>query len=321
MISTMRRVVAGIALACIAGTAAAQYPERATRIVVPFGPGGGADLTARLISQHLAEALGKPVVVENKPGAAGNIGTEQVARAAPDGYTLLLASTATAVNVSMYRKLPFDTLRELTPVSLVATVPLIVAVHPGVQAQSIQELVALAKSKPGHLNYSSGGVGTANHLAGELFKEVAGVDIAHVAYKGGGPALNDLLAGHVQLQFGTVASMREFVKAGRLRGLATTGPRRSQAVPDLPTVAEVGYPGAEVTAWYAVLAPAGTPRPVIERLSSEIARIVRLPQVQESLRAQGSDGVGSSTDDANRFFRGEVDKWGRIVRASNLYAD
>jgi len=312
---------AAIAIGGIAGPALAQYPDRTTRLVVPFAPGGGADLTARLISQHLSDALGKPVVVDNRPGAAGNIGTEQVARAAPDGYTLLLASTATAVNVSMYRKMPFDTLRELTAVSLVATVPLVVAVHPGVPVQTVKELVALAKSKPGALNYSSGGVGTANHLGGELFKDVARVDIAHVPYKGGGPALNDLVAGHVQLQFGTVASMRDLVKAGRLRGLATTGTKRSSAMPELPTIAEAGFPGAEVTAWYGVFAPAATPKPVIDRLSTEIARIVRLPDVQESFKAQGSDAVGNTADEANRFFRSEVETWTRVVKASNLYAD
>ena len=318
---TALKALATAALAGLASGAHAQYPDRPTRIVVPFAPGGGADITARLIARHLGDALGKPVVVENKPGAAGNIGTEQVARSAPDGYTLLLASTATAVNVSMYRKLPFDTMKELVPVSIVATVPLVVAVHPDVPVRTVAELVALAKSKPGGLNYGSGGVGTANHLGGELFKEVAGVDIAHVPYKGGGPALNDLLAGHVQLMFGTVASMRDLVKAGRLRALATTGETRSGALPDAPTIAEAGLPGAEVTAWYGVFAPAGTPRPIVERLGAEIARIVSLPDSQASFRTQGSDGMGLPPDQADRFFRREAEKWARVVKASNLYAD
>jgi tripartite-type tricarboxylate transporter receptor subunit TctC len=315
------KAATSLVLAALARGARAQARDRSTRLVVPFAPGGGADITARLVAQHLAESFGKPVVVDNRPGAAGNIGTEIVARAAPDGYTLLLASTATAVNVSMYRKLPFDTLRELTAVSIVSTVPLVVAVHPSVPAQSVQELVALARSRPGALNYSSGGVGTANHLGGELFREVAGVDITHVPYKGGGPALNDLIAGHVQLQFGTVASMRDLVRAGRLRALATTGERRSSAMPEVPTIAEAGLPGAEVTAWYGVFAPGGTPRPVVEQVSAEIARIVRMPESQESLRTQGSDGLGTTPDEANRFFRREVDKWARVVRASAMYAD
>jgi tripartite-type tricarboxylate transporter receptor subunit TctC len=321
MSSMLRRMAVGIAAALIAGSALAQYPDRTTRIIVPFAPGGGTDIVARLLAQNLAEALGKPVVVENRPGAAGNIGTEAVARAAPDGYTLLMAGTATSVNVTMFRKLQFDTLKDLTPISVIATVPLVVAVYPGVPVNSIKELIALAKEKPGQLNYSSGGLGTANHLGGELFKEVAGVNIVHIPYKGGGPALNDLIAGHVQLQFGTVASMRDFVKTGRLRGLATTGTVRSPSFPDLPTIAEAGAPGAEVTAWYGVMAPTGTPQPILDRLNVEISKIIRKPEMLEALKVQGADPVGGSIEDATRYFRGEVEKYGRVVKANNLYAD
>jgi tripartite-type tricarboxylate transporter receptor subunit TctC len=305
-----------------AGEAGAQtYPDRPVRLVVPYAPGGGADIHARLVAAHLATALGQQVLVENRPGAGSNLGTEHVARSAPDGYTLLVSSTATAVNQSMYRKLPFNVLKDFDSVSVLATVPLVVAVHPSVPAQTIPELVALAKSKPGVLNYASGGVGTANHLGGELFKLLAGVDIAHVAYKGGGPAINDLLAGHVQLLFGTVSSTYPLVKAGRLKGLATTGPKRSSAAPDLPTVIEAGLPGYEVTAWYGVLAPTGTPRPILERLAREIDRIVQLPDIQTAFQKQGSEAVGGTTEVASRFLHREVETWEKVVKASNMTAE
>lgn len=305
-----------------AGEAVAQtYPDRPVRLVVPYAPGGGADIHARLVAAHLATALGQQVLVENRPGAGSNLGTEHVARSAPDGYTLLVSSTATAVNQSMYRKLPFNVLKDFDSVSVLATVPLVVAVHPSVPAQTIPELVALAKSKPGVLNYASGGVGTANHLGGELFKLLASVDIAHVAYKGGGPALNDLLAGHVQMLFGTVSSTYPLVKAGRLRGLATTGPKRSSAAPDLPTVIEAGLPGYEVTAWYGVLAPTGTPRPILERLAREIDRIVQLPDIQTAFQKQGSEAVGGTTEVASRFLQREVETWEKVVKASNMTAE
>ena len=315
------RTILGVALFCLAGASCAEYPERPIRLVVPFPPGGGADLTSRLISQHLSEALGKPVVVDNRPGGAGNIGTEAVARAAPDGYTLLLASISNAVNVSLFQNLPFNILKDFEPVSLFVTVPLIVVVHPSVPVHTIPELIALAKSKPGQLNYSSGGVGTANHVAGELFKYLTQVDITHVPYKGGGPALNDLLGGHVQLQFGTITSMREVVKSGRLRPLATTGAKRSLAAPELPTVAESGVTGFEVVAWYGVLAPAGTPRPIVDRLSTELARILLAPAVQELLKTQGTEAVGSTSVEAARFISAEVDKWSKVVKTSGLHAE
>ena len=315
------RAVAGASLLCLAGASFAQYPERAVRLIVPFSPGGGTDLTARLISQRLPDALGKQIIVDNRPGGAGNIGTELVARAAPDGHTLLVASLSTSVNVSLFPKLPFNPVTNFEPVSLFVTVPLMVVVHPSLPVHSIKDLVALAKAKPGELNYSSGGMGTANHVAGELFKYMAKVDIVHVPYKGGGPALADVIAGHVPLFFGTMTLTRDHAKSGRLRALATTGAARTAGAPELPTVAEAGVAGFEVGAWYGVLAPAGTPRPIVTKLSEELARIVRLPEVRESLRAQGTDPVGSTPEEFARYLRTEIDKWAKIVKASGMRVD
>ena len=316
------RAIWGTALLCLAGPSfAADYPDRPIRLVVPFAPGGGTDLTARLISQRLPEALGKQIVVDNRPGGAGNIGTELVARAAPDGYTLLLAALSTTVNVSLFPKLPINPVKYFEPVSLFVTVPLLLVVHPSLPVQSVRDLVELAKAKPGQLNYSSGGMGTANHVAGELFKYMATVQMTHVPYKGGGPALVDLIGGQVHLFFGTMTLTSDHVKAGRLRALASTGAARVGAMPELPTVAESGVPGFEVGAWYGVLAPLGTPRPIVSRLSGELARIVRAGDVRDLLRAQGADPVGSTPDEFAQHLRIEVDKWSKIVKASGMRVD
>ena len=300
------------------GAVQAQYPERPLRLIVPFAPGGGADLTSRLISQRLPDLLGRQVVVDNRAGGASNIGSEAVARAAPDGYTLLLGSLSTSVNASLFPKLSFNVLKDFEPVSLLATVPLMVVVHPSFAAQSIAELIAMAKAKPGALNYASGGLGSANHVAGELFKSMAGVQITHVPYKGGGPALADLLGGHVGLLISTVTSTHDLVKSGRLRALATTGSKRSVVAPELPTVAEAGLPGYAVEAWYGVLAPAGTPRAIVERLSGDLARILQSAEGREALRAQGAEAVGNTPEEFARYLRMEVDKWAKMVKAQGL---
>ena len=305
-------------LLALTGTALADYPERPVKLVVPFAPGGGADLTSRLISQRLPDLLGRQVVVENRAGGASNIGSEAVARAAPDGYTLLLGSLSTAVNASLFPRLSFNVLKDFEPISLLATVPLMVVVHPSFSAQSIAELIAMAKAAPGALNYASGGLGSANHVAGELFKSMAGVQITHVPYKGGGPALSDLLGGHVGLLISTVTSTHDLVKTGRLRALATTGARRSVVAPELPTVAEAGLPGYAVEAWYGVLAPAGTPRAIVERLSGDLARILQSAEGREALRAQGAEAVGSTPEEFARYLRADVDKWAKMVKAQGL---
>jgi tripartite-type tricarboxylate transporter receptor subunit TctC len=315
------RAALALGCLCVASPSFADYPERPVRLVVPFSPGGGSDLTSRLISQHLSESLGKPVIVENRPGGAGNIATEAVARASADGYTLLLATLSTAVNVSLFQKLPFNPLTDFDPVSLVVTVPLLVVVHPSLPVSNIQELIKLANAKPGQLNYASGGIGTANHVGGELFKHMAHVQIAHVPYKGGGPALADVAGGHVQLFFGTMTATRDLAKSGRLRPLATTSAARSPSWPELPTVAESGLADFEVSAWFGVLAPAGTPKSIVARLSGELARMVRVQEVRDGLLAQGNDPVGSSEEDFGRHLRNEIDKWARVVHASGLRAD
>ena len=305
----------------LANSAYAQYPERAVRLVVPYAPGGGTDLTGRLAGQRLTEALGKQFIVDNRTGGAGNIGTELVARAAPDGYTLLIASLSNSVNVSLFPKLPINPVTNFDPVSLLVTVPMMLVVHPSLPVKSIQDLVALAKAKPGQLNYSSGGMGTANHVAGELFKYMAQVEIVHVPYKGGAPALSDVIAGQIHLIFGTMTMTRDFAKSGRLRALATTGPKRSAGAPELPTVAEAGVTGYEVGAWYGVLAPVGTPKPIIGKLSEELARIMRIPEVRASLLAQGSEPAGSTPEEYAKFLRAEIDKWAKITKASGMRAD
>ena len=307
--------------ACLASASYAQYPERIVRLVVPYAPGGGTDLTGRLAALRLTESLGKQFIVDNRPGGAGNIGTETVARATADGHTLLIASLSNSVNVSLFPKLPINPVTNFDPVSLLVTVPMMLVVHPSLPVKSIQDLIALAKAKPGQLNYSSGGMGTANHVAGELFKYMAQVQIVHVPYKGGAPALADVIAGQIHLIFGTMTMTREFAKSGRLRALATTGPARSAGAPELPTVAEAGVAGYEVGAWYGVLAPVGTPRPIIGRLSEELARIVRIPEVRASLLAQGSEPAGSTPDEYARFLRAEIDKWARIAKASGMRVD
>jgi tripartite-type tricarboxylate transporter receptor subunit TctC len=297
------------------------FPSRTVTIIVPFSPGGGTDISARMIAKHLTEATGRPFVVENKPGANGNIGADIVARAAPDGYTLMMGGTSTAVNASMFRKLPFDTLKSFVGVSIIAVSPTLLAVHSSVPANTIQELIALAKSKPGTLNFASGGVGTGNHLAGELFKHAAGVDIVHIPYKGGGPAMNDVIAGHIPIIFGSMSMTLKQVEAGRLRALATTGPARSNAAPTLPSVGEAGLAGAEFLLWYGLLAPAGTQKPIRDYLAGQVSAAIAKQEVRQSVISQGADPLGNSADEADQFFRKELERWIPVVKAANLYAD
>ena len=306
------------AIACLHGAAFAQaYPAKPVRIVVPFPPGGGTDIGTRILAQKLSETWGQTVVVENKGGAAGIVGTEFTAKAAPDGYTLMMGNIGThAINVSLYRKLPYDPLRDFAPVSQVAGLPLFLLVHPSVPANSTTELVALLKSKPGQFDYSSSGSGGSMHVAAELFKSMAGVRIVHIPYKGGGPAVADLLAGQVKISFATVLETLGHVKSGRVRALAVTSSRRSQAAPEFPTLAESGLSGYESTSWLALFAPSGTPREIIARVSADAARVMNSPDVRERFLAQGADPIGSTSEQLAAVLARDIAKYAKVIRDS-----
>ena len=315
-------VLAAAGLAACVSTALAQvYPDRPLRLIVPYAPGGGTDLTSRLIARQLTTSINQQVIVDNRAGGASNVGCEIAARSAPDGYTLLMAGISFSINISIFQKLNYDPLKDFDPVSLVATVPLIVVVHPSVPATSIRELIALAKAKPGTLNYGSGGTGTANHIAGELFKFMTATDIVHVPYKGGGPALADIVGGQIQLLFNTMTSTVGFMNTGKLRALAVTGKERSPAVPNLPTVIEAGIPGYDVGAWFGIVVPRGTPRARVNVLNSEIVRITRLPEAREQFAAQGAEAIGSTPEAFGKHLRVEIDKWAKVAKAAKLRAD
>ena len=313
-----------LALVLAASQALAQtYPARPVRVMVGFAPGGPNDIIARAYSARLAETLAQPFVIENRTGAAGNLAAEAVARAAPDGYTLMLGSTGTnAVNPSLYASLPFDAVRDLAPVSIVATSPSALAVHPKVAAHSVRELIALAKAQPGKLTYASAGSGSSQHLSAELFKRAAGVDIVHVPYKGAAPGITDLLAGQVDMSFAPVANVVPYAKSGKLRLLAVTGASRSAFAPGVPTVAESGLPGFDVITWYGVFATAGTPAVVVDRLNSELRKIAQSPQLKEQLAGLGIDAAASASPAEARAYRdAEVERWGKLVRALGVKAE
>jgi tripartite-type tricarboxylate transporter receptor subunit TctC len=294
------------------------FPDKPVRIIVPVAAGGGADFTARLVAQKLTEAWGQSVVVDNRPGAAGNLGVEIAAKAPADGYTLVLPITSFPVNPGLYAKLPFDTVKDFAPVALAGYFPLLLVVNPGVPARSVRELVALAKAKPGQLNYANSGSGTTAHLAAELLKRMAAVDIVNIAYKGGGPAVIDLVAGNVQIYFSTIPAALPQVKAGRLRALAVTSAKRVAAFPDLPTVAESGLPGFEVVGWVGFFVPAGTPRPVVARLNGDIVRILGMPDTQERLAGHGMIPGGGTPEDLGAFLKAEIAKWAKLIKEAGI---
>ena len=315
------KLVIGLLAAATLPAAAQQYPNRPIRLVVPYAPGGGTDLTSRLIALRLTESFKQQVIVDNRAGGASNIGAEITARSAPDGYTIMMAGISFSINVSIFSKLGYDPIKDFDPVSLVATVPLIVVVHPSVPATNIKELIALARAKPGTLNYASGGAGTANHIAGELFKYMTGTDIVHVPYKGGGPALADVVGGQVQLLFNTMTSTVGFMNSGKLRALAVTGKRRSPGVPNLPTVAEAGVPGYDVGAWFGIVVPRGTSRAIVNKLNSEIVRIARLPEARDQFVAQGAEAIGSTPEEFSKHLHVEIDKWAKVAKAAKMRAE
>ena len=308
---------------CAAGAASAQnYPGKPIRFIVPFPPGGPADILSRTIGQYLGESWGQQVVIDNRAGAGGNIGSEIVAKAPPDGYTILMGFVGThAINSSLYRELPFDAIRDFEPVGLVAMVTIVLVVHPSVPVKSVRELIALAKARPEQLNFGSPGNGTPQHLAGELFNTMAKVRMGHVPYKGAVPALNDLLGGRLSMIFSSMPPALPHVKAGKLRALGVTSAARSPAAPDVPTIAQSGLPGYEVVNWYGVLAPAKTAREIVGKLNAEITRIMGLPDVKERLAAQGAEVYTSTPEQFAIHIRSETEKWAQVVKFSGARLD
>jgi len=309
------RVFAWMLLACAMSAAAQPYPNRPVRIVVGFAPGGGVDISARLLASRLSEYLGQQFVVENKPGAGTNIAAVEVARSAPDGYTLFMNSPAVVINTALYAKPPYE-LRDFTGVSLFAATTNLLVVPASFEAKSVQDLVRIAKDKPGALNYSSAGPGTTQHLAGELFKLRTGTSIVHIPYKGSGPSMTALLASEVQLTFINPVAVGGHIKAGKLRALAVTDSKRTELMPDVPTMKEAGIDGVEVSLWYALLAPAATPRDTVDKLASAVARAAKDPVTREQLRKQGAEPVGNTPAEFNAYLREELARWSEVVKVS-----
>ena len=299
-----------------------KYPNRPVKIVLGFPPGQATDTVARAIAQKLGETTGQTFIVENRPGAAGIIGTDLVAKSTADGYTLVMGSSGVmAVNPGLYSKLPYDPVKDFAPITVAVTVPLFLVANPDFPPNTVKELVAYAKANPGKVNYASGGSGVTNHLAMELFKSVAGVDMVHVPYKGGPPALTDLIAGQVNVMFETGPGALPHVKSGKLKAIAVGGSKRSAAMPNLPTVAESGYPGFEAVAWIGISAPTGTPKEIITKLNSEIVKIVHLPDIKERFLGLGAESVGNTPEEFAVYLKAEIAKWGKVVKDSGAKVD
>lgn len=309
-------------IACLVASIAyaAEYPVRPIRIVVPYPPGGGADNVSRVIAQKLAQAFAQQVVIDNRPGASGIIGAEAVAKSPADGYTLLHDATAHSVNPAL-RKLPYDTLKDFAPITLIVVNPNLLVVHPSLPVKTIQDLIKLAKARPAQITYASSGIGSAQHMAGELFKSMAKVDMVHVPYKGGGAVYSDLMGGHVQAFFSNIASGLVHVKSGKLKGIAVTSTRRSPSAPEFPTIAESGLPGYAVYEWNGLFAPAGTPKDIIARLNAEVMKIINSPEVKERFFALGAEASPGTPEQLGDYVRGEIAKWRNVVREMGIKAD
>ena len=310
-----------IALCCTSNAWAQDYPSKPVRMIVPFAAGGPADVYGRFLAQRLQAALGQPFVVEDKPGAGGITGTHEAAQSAPDGYTLLVMSNTHTVNETLIPNRPYQLMRDFAPVAPINYSDLVLVTHPSVPVATVGELLALVRSKPGQLNYASSGPGTPYHMAGELFKAMANIDVVHVPYKGSSGARTDVLAGHVQMMFDAVTAMAPQVRTGKVKALATTGRTRSTILPDVPTVAEAGVPGYEAVIWLGVMAPAKTPPAVLRKLNAEIARIVSQPEVKQEWAAQGATAMTQSIEEFDRYLRGDIDKWAQIVRKAGIKAE
>ncbi len=321
----MKTMLALLAAACTAFAAPAalaqKFPDKPIRFIVPFPPGGGNDILARAIAPKMGEFLGQPVVIDNRAGAGGNIGTDLAAKSAPDGYTIVIASNQVTINPWLYAKLPFDIEKDFVAVAQAASVPMVLAVHPSVPANTLKEFIALAKASPGKFNHGTPGNGTPQHIAFEVFNHAASVQVTHIAYKGTGPAIADLIGGQVQSAIGTMASLEQHVKAGKLRALGVTTPKRSPAMPNVPTIAEAGLPGFEVPLWYSILAPAGTPKEIVARLSSEVARALAVPETRERLTAQGFDVNYLNPEQMSDLIRNDIARWQKSIKDIGLKLD
>ena len=315
------RSLVAIVLACGAPAALAQaYPAKPIRLIVGFTPSGGVDINARLLGPKITEYLGQQVIIENRPGAGTNIANEYVAKSPPDGYTLLVNTAALAINLSLYKKVPYEA-RDFAPISILSMSPNILVVHTSVPVKSVKDFIALAKSRPGQLNYSSSGSGTTQHLSGELFNLRTGIKMVHVPYRGTAPSLTALISGEVGLSFANIPAISAHVKAGRLRPLANLGPKRSDQLPQVPTMKEAGVPGVEVVVWYGVFAPAATPRDVVAKLADTIARAARSPDMKQRLEDLGAEPVGNTPEEFGKLFREEVTRWAEVVKVSGAKAD
>ena len=313
---------AALAIAVLPTGANAQaYPSKPVKIIVPFAAGGPADIYARVVGEKLQAAIGQSFVVENRPGGGAIVGTDAVAKSAPDGYTLLMMSNTHTVNESLFREKPYQLLRDLVPVAPVNSSDLLMVVHPSVPASTLAEFIALAKSKPGALNYASSGPGTPYHMAGELFKAMAGVDLVHVPYKGSSGARTDILGGQVHMMFDAITTMAPNVRAGKLKALGSSGKQRSTVLPDVPTVSEAGVPGYDAVIWLGIMAPAGTPKPIVDRLNAEITKATGAAELREAWAKQGAAAMTMSPDEFARFMREDIEKWARIVRISGAKPD
>jgi tripartite-type tricarboxylate transporter receptor subunit TctC len=321
MIRALKALAALLACIAVPSVLAEPYPTHPVKVIVPFAAGGPADIYARAVAEKLAAALGQPFIVEDRPGAGSILGTEAVRQSAPDGYTLLMMSNTHTVNESLVPDKPFVLMRDFVPVAPVNYSDLVMVVHPSVAAKNLAEFIALAKAKPGQLNYASSGTGTPYHMAGELFKHMAGVNIVHIPYKGSSNARTDLLGGQVQMMFDAITTMAPHVQAGKARALGTTGKVRSSVLPDVPTISEAGVPGYEAVIWLGFMAPAGTPKPIVERLNTEITRIVNTPAMKAEWEKQGAVSMSMSTAEFDKFLRDDIEKWARIVKISGARPD
>jgi tripartite-type tricarboxylate transporter receptor subunit TctC len=310
------------AIAQTAAPGSAQgYPAKPVRLIAASSPGSAVDIVARIIAQKLSEQLGQQVIVDNRAGAGGNLGAEVAAKAPPDGYTLFMGTPAHAINTGLYRKLDYDLVRDFAPISQVTSGQYAIVVHPSLPVKSVKDLIALARAKPGQLNYASAGTGNATHLAGELFNSLARVNLVHVPYKGSGPGMVDVMGGQVQIMFPNLTAALPQVKSGKLRALAVTGQKRTPVAPDLPTVIEAGIPGYVVTSWFGVLAPAATPRPIVQRLNAELAKLAKAPDMRERLAGEGAEPISSTPEQFAAFIKTEIEQWTKVVRAAKISAE